>query len=74
MSAALMAQPGLHSAMYMVRRKAAKSGAKRKRKKNTMVGEACATGTAVAQIDALLYDLRTESPMLPTNIHISDDP
>ena len=31
-------------------------------------------GTAVSQIDALLYDLRTESPMLPTNLHISEDP
>ena len=29
MSAALMAQPGLHSTMYMVRRKAANRGAKR---------------------------------------------
>ena len=29
--------------MYAVRRKAAKSGAKRKRKKNTMAGGACAT-------------------------------
>ena len=38
-----MAQPGLHSATYMVRRKVGKSGAKRKRKKNTMAGRACAT-------------------------------
>ena len=30
--------------------------------------------TAVSQIDALLYNLRNESPTLPTNIHISDDP
>ena len=42
----LMAQPGLHSATYMVRRKAAKSGIKRKRKKNTMSGGACATPPA----------------------------
>ena len=39
-----MAQPGLHSTTYMVRRKAAKRGAKRKRKKNTMAGGVCATG------------------------------
>ena len=31
-------------------------------------------GTAVSQIDALLYDLRTESPTLLTNLHISDNP
>ena len=31
-------------------------------------------GTAVAQIDTLLDDLRTENSTLPTNIHISDDP
>ena len=46
MSAVLMAQPGLHSAMYMVRINVAKSGAKRKRKKNTMVGRACTTEAA----------------------------
>ena len=37
-------------------------------------GTQLSLGTAVAQIDALLYDLRTESPMLPTNLHISDNP
>ena len=43
MSTVLMAQPGLHRAMYIVRRAVAKRGARRKRKKNTMVGGACAT-------------------------------
>ena len=38
-----MAQPGLHSATYMVKRKAAKRGMKRKRKKNTMADRVCAT-------------------------------
>ena len=37
-------------------------------------GTQLSLGTAVAQIDALLYNLRTESPMLPTNLHISDNP
>ena len=37
-------------------------------------GTQLSLGTAVAQIDALLYNLRTENPMLPTNVHISDDP
>ena len=35
-------------------------------------GTQLSLGTAVTQIDALLYDLRTESPTLPTNLHISD--
>ena len=37
-------------------------------------GTQLSLGTAVSQIDILLYDLRTESPTLPTNLHISDDP
>ena len=37
-------------------------------------GTQLSLGTAVSQIDTLLYDLRTESPMLSTNLHISDDP
>ena len=37
-------------------------------------GTQLSLGTAVAQIDTLLYDLRTESPTLPTTLHISDDP
>ena len=37
-------------------------------------GTQLSLGTAIAQIDALLYDLRTESPMLPTSLHISDNP
>ena len=36
-------------------------------------GTQLSLGTAVSQIDALLYDLHTESPTLPTNIQISDD-
>ena len=31
-------------------------------------------GTAVSQIDTLLYDLHMENPTLPTSIQISDDP
>ena len=31
-------------------------------------------GTAVSQIDSLLYDLQNESPMLPAYLHISDTP
>ena len=37
-------------------------------------GTQLSLGTAVAQIDALLYDLGNESPTLPANLHISDDP
>ena len=37
-------------------------------------GTQLSLGTAVSQIDALLYDLRTENPTLPANVHISDDP
>ena len=36
-------------------------------------GTQLSLGTAVSQIDALLYDLRTESPTLPTTLHISDN-
>ena len=56
MSAALTAQPGLHSATSTVRRKAAKSGAKRKRKKNTMAGGACATESRLANLSAARDD------------------
>ena len=31
-------------------------------------------GTAVSQIDTLLYDLRMESPIFPSTLHISDNP
>ena len=44
MSAVLTAQPSLHSTMYMVRTRAKERGKKRKRKKSTMAGGACATG------------------------------
>ena len=37
-------------------------------------GTQLSLGTAVAQIDALLYDLRMENPTLPANVHISTDP
>ena len=37
-------------------------------------GTQLSLGTAIAQIDALLYNLGTENPTLPTNVHISDDP
>ena len=43
MSAVLMAQPGLHSAMHTVRARARKRRRKTKRKKSTMVGGVCAT-------------------------------
>ena len=43
MSAALMAQPGLHSMATAVSTKAKVNGKNRKRKKSTMAGEACAT-------------------------------
>ena len=45
MSAALTAQPGLHSMAMVISMKAKKRGRKRKRKKSTMVGGACATVT-----------------------------
>ena len=37
-------------------------------------GTQLSLGIAVAQIDTLLYDLRTESSTLPANLHISDNP
>ena len=43
MSAALMAQPGLHSMAMAVSMKAKVRGKNRKRKKSTMAGGACAT-------------------------------
>ena len=43
MSAALTAQPGLHSTATAVSMKAKVNGKNRKRKKSTMVGGACAT-------------------------------
>ena len=36
-------------------------------------GTQLSLGTAIAQIDTLLYNLRTENPMLPPSVHISDD-
>ena len=43
MSAALTAQPGLHSTATAISMKAKVMGKNRKRKKSTMTGEACAT-------------------------------
>ena len=37
-------------------------------------GTQLSLGAAVSQIDALLYDLRTENPTLPPTLHISDNP
>ena len=37
-------------------------------------GTQLSLGTAVAQINTLLYDLGNESPTLPANLHVSDDP
>ena len=37
-------------------------------------GTQLSLGTAVSQIDTLLYDLRMESPTLPSTLHVSDDP
>ena len=38
------------------------------------VGTQLSLATAVSQIDALLYNLRRDSPMFPTSLHVSDDP
>ena len=43
MSAALTAQPGLHSTATAVSTKAKVNGKNKKRKKSTMAGKACAT-------------------------------
>ena len=37
-------------------------------------GTQLSLGTAVAQMDTLLYDLRMDNSTLPANLHISDDP
>ena len=37
-------------------------------------GTQLSLGTAVAQINPLLYDLGNESPTLPANLHVSNDP
>ena len=37
-------------------------------------GTQLSLGTAVSHIDALLYNLHTESPTLPTTLQLSDDP
>ena len=37
-------------------------------------GTQLSLGTAVSQINALLYDLGNENPTLPANLHISDEP
>ena len=37
-------------------------------------GTQLSLGTAVSQIDALLYDLHTKNPTLPPTLQISDDP
>ena len=37
-------------------------------------GTQLSLGTAVSQIDALLYDHKMESPTFPANLHVSDDP
>ena len=37
-------------------------------------GTQLSLGTAVSQIDALLYDHKMESPTFPANLYVSDDP
>ena len=70
-----MAQPGLHSMTKMVRRKVAKSGAKRKRKKNTLAGRVCATHTIPPTCSAIctcavppVHPIPTHS-LLPLILH-----
>ena len=53
MSAALTAQPGLHSMATAVSTNAKVNGRNKKRKKNTMAGGACATGMAQEESEAV---------------------
>ena len=59
MSAALMAQPGLHSMATAVSAKVKVKGKNRKRKKSTMAGGACATGGGISVIMKQVEGCRT---------------
>ena len=60
-----MAQPGLHSMATAVSAKAKVKGKDKKRKKSTMVGRACATGTDVSYYCASVIFLIAYAPSHP---------